>query len=309
MRIMITGGTGLIGRALSANLVSDGHEVIVLSRSPRRVSHLPAGVRAERWDARTAEGWGHLADGADAIVNLAGANLAGEGFFPSRWTDERKRLIRDSRLNAGRAVVEAVEQAEPEAGRRHPVLGHRLLWLHRRRGGCRGRRARRRLFGAARCRGVGTLDGSRRRDGRAPGHHPQRGGPRPRRRRAAPPACCPSASLPADPWAAASSGSPGSTVEDEARAIRFLIEHPRGQRSLQPDRTQSRDQRSVCPRAGPGDGPALLCPGAGFAMKLAFGEVTDVLLEGQRGVPKRLLDLGFEFQFPVAEAALQDLLK
>jgi len=43
-------------------------------------------------------------------------------------------------------------------------------------------------------------------------------------------------------------------------------------------------------------------------MKLAFGQVTDVLLEGQRGVPKHLLDLGFEFKFAVAEAALMDLL-
>ena len=108
MRVLITGGTGLIGRALSADLVADGHEVIVLSRSPGQVADLSEGVRVEGWDAETAEGWAHLADGADAIVNLAGANLAGEGFFPSRWTDERKALIRDSRLNAGRAVVEAV---------------------------------------------------------------------------------------------------------------------------------------------------------------------------------------------------------
>ena len=82
MRVVITGGTGLIGRALSANLAADSHEVIVLSRSPERATDLPEGVRAERWDARTAEGWGHLADGAGAIVNLAGANLAGGGFLP-----------------------------------------------------------------------------------------------------------------------------------------------------------------------------------------------------------------------------------
>jgi hypothetical protein len=105
MRVVITGGTGLIGRALAANLAADGHQVTVLSRAPERARGLPAGVDVERWDARSAEGWGALADGADGIVNLAGESLVG------RWTDERKRRIRESRLNAGRAVVQAVDAA------------------------------------------------------------------------------------------------------------------------------------------------------------------------------------------------------
>ena len=46
----------------------------------------------------------------------------------------------------------------------------------------------------------------------------------------------------------------------------------------------------------------------GFALRLAFGEVADVVLKGQRAVPKRLLELGFEFRFPTAEAALIGLL-
>jgi hypothetical protein len=49
-------------------------------------------------------------------------------------------------------------------------------------------------------------------------------------------------------------------------------------------------------------------PIPGFAMKLAFGEVSNVLLEGQRATPQRLLDMGFDFRFPTAEAALRDLL-
>jgi len=112
MRVIVTGGTGLIGRALAANL-ADGYEVIVLSRRPERATGLPAGLRAERWDARSADGWGALADGADAIVNLAGESIAGKGLIRGRrWTDDRKRRIRESRLNAGRAVVQAVELAK-----------------------------------------------------------------------------------------------------------------------------------------------------------------------------------------------------
>ena len=116
MRVIITGGTGLIGRALAADLAGGGYEVVVLSRNPGRAAGLPAGVRAERWDGRTAQGWGRLADAAGAIVNLAGENLAGEGFLPARWTAERKEKILKSRLDAGAAVVEAVAAAAIRPG-------------------------------------------------------------------------------------------------------------------------------------------------------------------------------------------------
>ena len=53
---------------------------------------MPAGVRLERWDAKTAAGWGQLADGAGAIVNLAGERLAGPS--PAyRWTEKRKQAM------------------------------------------------------------------------------------------------------------------------------------------------------------------------------------------------------------------------
>ena len=106
MRTIITGGSGLIGRALAAELAAAEHEVIILSRTPGRVSSLPTGVRAVGWDGRTAEGWQDLADGATAIVNLAGESIAA-----GRWTAARKQRIADSRHQAGAAVVQAVAGA------------------------------------------------------------------------------------------------------------------------------------------------------------------------------------------------------
>jgi NAD dependent epimerase/dehydratase family enzyme len=50
-------------------------------------------------------------------------------------------------------------------------------------------------------------------------------------------------------------------------------------------------------------------PTPGFALRLAFGEMATVLLDGQRAVPQRLLELGFTFLFPDAESALRDLLR
>jgi uncharacterized protein (TIGR01777 family) len=114
MRVVITGGSGLIGSALVRSLAADGHEVIVLSRTPDLVTGLPPGARAERWDGQSAEGWGALADGADAIVNLAGESIAGNSMLEilfGRWTPERQQRILGSRVDAGRAVVQAVERA------------------------------------------------------------------------------------------------------------------------------------------------------------------------------------------------------
>lgn len=111
MRIIISGGSGLIGRALTGEFDRQGHEVMVLSRSPGRVSGLPGGAQALAWDGRSASGWGASADGSDVIINLAGASLAGENLTGIRWTNKRKQTILDSRVNAGKAVMEAITAA------------------------------------------------------------------------------------------------------------------------------------------------------------------------------------------------------
>jgi hypothetical protein len=111
MRIIITGGTGLIGAALAQQLLQDQHEVIILTRNPARASGAPTGAKLQHWDGRTANGWSDLADGAEAIVNLAGESIAGANPIVGRWNAARKQAIRDSRLNAGQAIVEAVEKA------------------------------------------------------------------------------------------------------------------------------------------------------------------------------------------------------
>jgi len=119
MRVVITGGTGMIGRALARDLAEAGDSVIVLSRAPRAVAGLPASVRIVGWDGQTAAGWAELADGADAIVNLAGESIAGENVVQilfGRWTTEKKRRLIRSRANAGSAVSEAVHSAERKPG-------------------------------------------------------------------------------------------------------------------------------------------------------------------------------------------------
>ena len=113
MRVVITGGTGLLGQQLVASLNRDGHAVVLLSRNPDKYRpNLPDGVTIEQWDAETVGGWAKAVDGADVVVNLAGESIAGEGFLPSRWTADKKRRLLESRLNSGHALVQAVEAAE-----------------------------------------------------------------------------------------------------------------------------------------------------------------------------------------------------
>lgn len=112
MNILITGGTGLIGRALSTVLLDDGHRVTVLTRDPKKGRDvLPSGVIAVRWDGHSPQGWSHLIDETDAVINLAGQSIAGESLIAiltRRWTDEQKNRIKQSRVDAGQALVGAI---------------------------------------------------------------------------------------------------------------------------------------------------------------------------------------------------------
>ena len=107
-KILISGGSGFIGRALTASLLESGYEVAVLTRNPAKARALfGKRVIAANWDGRTSKGWLELASGARAIVNLAGENIGG-----GRWTGKRKRAILGSRVDAGRAVVDALRGAQ-----------------------------------------------------------------------------------------------------------------------------------------------------------------------------------------------------
>lgn len=307
MKVVIAGGTGLIGRALSANLAPEGHEVFVLSRSPDRASGLPPGVRVERWDARTAGDWAPLAEGADAIVNLAGANLAGEGFLPERWTPERKRLIRDSRLHAGRAIVAAIESA-----REKPKVVIQASGV-----GYYGFRSNERV-GEDGAPGGDFLARLASEDWEPSTKEVEEMGVRRAIIRSGAVLCSDGGALHRLllPFRLFVGGRMGSGrqwlswihLEDQARAIRFLIEHEeaRGPFNLAaPNPVTNADFAKALGRTM---GRPSIIPLPAFAMKLVFGEVAGVLLEGQRALPQRLQELGFTFHFPDIESALRDLL-
>ena len=97
MKIVIPGGSGQVGTILARDFVAGGHEVVVLSRTPR-----PAPWRVVTWDAATVGDWATELDGADAVVNLAGRSVN------CRYTAANRKLILESRTASTRAVGLAI---------------------------------------------------------------------------------------------------------------------------------------------------------------------------------------------------------
>ncbi|MDP2728890.1 MAG: TIGR01777 family oxidoreductase, partial [Dehalococcoidales bacterium] len=270
-------------------------------RWPERISGLPLGVRTEKWDGHTIEGWHSLVNGADAIVNLAGENISS-----ARWTDERKLAILQSRLNAGHAVVEAVRAAarkprvviqasgigyygpcgDEEITEGSPP-GHDFL-------------ARLAVDWEASTAPVEAL-GVRRAIIRTGVVLSKEGGALPRML------------LPFRFFIGGCLGSgrqwfPWIHITDEVSAIRFLIENESasGPFNLTAPAPVTNGEFSrllgQCLRR-----PALI-PTPALALRLLFGELSTALLDGQRAIPQRLLQLGFAFRFPDARSVLSDLL-
>ncbi|MEV3886478.1 NAD-dependent epimerase/dehydratase family protein [Streptomyces griseoincarnatus] len=98
MKIVLPGGTGQVGTILDRALSAAGHEVVVLTRRPRR----PQDVA---WDGATPGPWTEAVDGADVVVNLAGRSVS------CRYTPENLRAMMDSRVGSARAVGEAIAAA------------------------------------------------------------------------------------------------------------------------------------------------------------------------------------------------------
>jgi uncharacterized protein len=101
MHVFVTGATGLIGRALVPALIQAGHAVTSLSRSA--APPLPPGARVVRGDPALAGDWQEALADCDACVHLAGEPVAA-----GRWTPERKRRIRESRVASTRLVADTI---------------------------------------------------------------------------------------------------------------------------------------------------------------------------------------------------------
>ena len=300
MKILIAGGSGLIGSALSRHYVEKGQEVYILSRRGSTAG-LPVGAKGVKWDAQSANGWGDLMNEIDVVINLTGENL-GAG----RWTEERKQRFYTSRIQSGKALIEAMRQAErkpavlvqssavgyygdggdqvldessppggdflarlcvdwEESTREAEFMGVRRVILRTGVVLAEGAEVLNRLILPFRLFVGGPLGSGRQ-------------------------------------WL------PWIHMADVVGAVDYLVENS------QLDGVFNLSAPQPVQNAAFGKTLARILhrpywiPVPAFALKLVLGEMSNLVLEGQRAIPKRLLEAGYVFHFVEHEAALRDLL-
>ncbi len=300
MRVLIAGGSGMIGKALAKSLLADDNRVFVLTRHPDK-THLPEGAQSVEWDGQTMNQWGHLVNEVEAVVNLVGERLSK---WP--WTKAQKQHFVDSRVNGGKALAEAIGAAtrkpraflqasginfygprglapvtEADAGGEDFLADLSRAWEGSTEA-VEGVGVRRVVI-----RSAIVLD-------------PKEG-------------ILPIMMLPARLFAGGRlghgrQGLPWIHLEDEVRAIRFLLENESasGVFNLTSPQTISsaeflRVTAKVLKR------PYWL-PVPAFAMRIVLGQMATLVLDGMYALPVRLQEMGFKFRFETAEAALKDLL-
>jgi uncharacterized protein (TIGR01777 family) len=307
MRVVIAGGTGIMGRALAPRLVKDLHEVIVLSRNPTAAkSAHDDDVRYVRWNTSDLGSWSEEVDGADIVINFAGDNLAGDRFLPRRWTGAKKQILRNSRLETGAAIARAIDNAKvkPRALIQASAVGYY---------GPRGTEIISEIdtagddFLAKLCveweESTSQVEEQevRRVILRTGIVLTTKGGPLPRLLKQF------------QLFAGGSFGGghqywPWIHLEDVAEAIRFLVENEKAEGPFNLTAPTPVTNKQFTLELGRVLRRPSFWPIPAIAMKLLVGEVSIIVLEGQRAIPAKLTDLGYEFKYAELDYALEDLL-
>ncbi len=299
MKVLITGATGFIGRALCKDLCKD-YEIIALSRDMKRtLSMIGKYTKVIEWDGRTAGTWVSQTDGVFAIINLAGESIAS-----GRWTQSKKAEILQSRLNTIKAIVNAIKQIKnkPSVVIQASAIGYY--------GNCGEEELTEKSpvgkgFLAEVCQNVELCAepvselGSRLviiRTGVVLGKD---GGALPRLIK---------------PFKYFLGGYPGSgkqwfswiSLEDEVAAIRFLMENKLQQGVFNLTSPNPVTMKDFCRKLG----WVLRRPSwtfvPGFVLRRIFGEMADeMIISGQKVIPEKLLNAGFQFKYSQLDNALK----
>jgi uncharacterized protein (TIGR01777 family) len=299
MKIVIAGGTGFLGSAVADACMTDGHDVTVLTRSQSRVEKQEAHrLQYVHWDGVSGGAWVECLNGSDAVINLCGQTIA------RRWTAAGKRRILDSRLAPTLLLVEGMRSIP----RRPRVLvnisgvnyygdvSHDVTEDDPSGDGFLADMCRQWEEEARRAEALGVR------------------------------VVLPRTGVVLGPgWGELilmklafmlfAGGPVGSGKQwfpwihrtDVAGAMLFAVTHEsiRGPLNLVgPERVTNKEFSAAM-------GKALRRPSwapvPGFVLRLIFGEMSSVLLTGQKAVPRKLLQAGYQFRFPTVEEALRDI--
>jgi uncharacterized protein (TIGR01777 family) len=299
MKILITGGTGFIGTQLTSRLIQDGHQVTILTRSLKGAKGSSPGISYLEGDPTRKGPWQEAIKNHDAVINLAGASIF------SKWTEEHKKTLRESRVNTTQNIVEGIashperpftlfstsavgyygfcgdEELTEESPQGDDFLARMALeWegeaLKAREKGARVVITR---FGIVMGERGGALSQM------IPLFKKYVGGP-------------------------IGSGKQWFSwvhIKDLAEAFIFLLKHPEISGPVNVCSPNPVRNKDLAKALGSALHKPSFIPAPGFMVKLVLGEFGSVILEGQRVIPKRLLENGFVFQFPDIEKALQGI--
>ena len=296
MNIIISGGSGLLGTALTKSLLSDGHKVFILSRG---TSANKTGAQHIHWDGRTTSGWGQLVNEMDAVIHLAGRSTSA---WP--WTASKKKSFEDSRILPGLALAQAIREAT-----RRPSLFVQVSGINH--------------YG---------LHGDLADESTPPGNDflaqltvkwedatksVEELGVRRLVLRTSPVLAKDSIimkliALPVQLFFGGPIGSgkqafPWIHVQDWVSATRYLMSNENAQGAynlIAPTQTSLADFTKVLAKVLH---RPYWFPVPAFLMRNVLGEMSVLILEGRFAQPKRLLESGYKFQFPGPREALTDL--
>ncbi len=293
------GGTGFVGRELTSRFVREGHEIVVVTRSVKGSRETPKGISYLQGDPTQRGPWQKAVPKCDVIVNLAGASIF------SRWSEEYKELIRESRILTTRNIVEAIPPEKEITLFSTSAVGyygfHRdqeldegsppgddflarvaMEWEREAlKANEKGARVVITRFGIVLGESGGALGQM------IPIFKKYIGGP-------------------------IGSGRQWFSwihIRDLAEAFVFLIKHPEVSGPVNvcsPYPVKNRDLAKALGKAL--HRPSFL-PAPGFMVKLVLGEFGSVILDGQRVLPRNLLEHGFVFQYPDIDKALQSIIR
>jgi len=301
MRIFITGGTGFVGSAVVGALLDRNHEVTILTRSAQRGQSRQSRVAYVEGDPRQPGKWQHSVAEHDGVINLAGASIF------RRWTRANKRIIRESRIETTRNVVEGISgrngketvlisasgtgyygfREEEGVGEGDPPGSDFLAALSQdweaeaEQAAEYGARVMLCRLGVVLGRNGGALKKM------APAFRAGLGSPMGK----------------GNQWFS------WIHETDLVNIFLFLLDRKDASGPVNctaPHPVRNRDFTKALGQAL--RRPTFLPSLPGPLLKMGLGEFAQVFLEGQCVVPSRLMDLGFDFQFPTLYEALNDLL-
>jgi uncharacterized protein len=303
VRIVIAGGSGFLGRALSKRLLSKGHEIVILTRGASRADGT---TRFVTWSALDDGGqWREEISGAGAVINLAGAGLADK-----RWTHLRKEELHNSRVLPTRALVSAIRAAAT----RPPVFlsgsaigfygGHTEGGPEFDESGPPGSdflatlvvdwEAEAHAAEALDCRVVLIRTGVvLSRDGGA-----------------LPKLITPFKFYVGGPLGSGRQVMSWIHLDDWVSLVTWLVEHPSASGAYNCSAPNPVTNADLSKALGEAIGRPSWLRVPGFVLRVVIGEMAGVaLLAGQRVIPKRALDAGFSFEHPEITGAMRAALQ